>query len=117
MPLPLSPDILRAAYDYLCATPPYRSWNLPDGEEVVFRVAKSTSHQGWYGREGGKHVICVSSAKIGRTISLIEVMAHEMVHLYQGDSRMETPGAEHNAAFRKLAARVCHAHGFDPKLF
>jgi hypothetical protein len=45
------------------------------------------------------------------------VMAHEMVHLHQRDVCMETPGAQHNAAFNKLAAKVCRLHGFDPKLF
>jgi hypothetical protein len=110
MTLPLTPEMLRAAYDYLRVSAPYDAWNLPDGDEVVFRVGRSHDTRGWYKLEKGRHVITVSARCIGRTDSLMAVMAHEMVHL-------ETPGAQHNAAFNKLAAKVCRLHGFDPKLF
>jgi hypothetical protein len=43
-------------------------------------------------------------------------MAHEMIHLHQRVTGMEN-SAQHNAAFRKLAAHVCRLHGFDPKAF
>jgi hypothetical protein len=45
------------------------------------------------------------------------VMAHEIIHLHQALVGMESPCAEHNAAFNKLAAQVCKTHGFDPKSF
>lgn len=116
MTLPLTPDTLRAAYEYLATTPPFNRWNMPDSEDVEFRVASSRRICGWYRRVGGKHRITISSGTIGRTASLIETVAHEMIHLHQGDTCMENQ-AQHNAAFMKLAAKVCGVHGFDERLF
>lgn len=117
MSLPLTRDNLRAAYNYLAETAPYCRWNMPDGEDVEFRVVRSLDLRGWYQFRDGRHFIGISSGCIGRTASLMEVMAHEMLHMHQRLSGMESPHAQHNAAFNKLAARVCDVHGFDPKLF
>lgn len=116
MTLPLTPDTLRAAYDYLAITPPFNRWNLPDGEDVTFRVIRAPTLRGWYRREGTRHVIAVSSVCIGRTASLMELMAHEMIHLHEEQAGACTAGM-HSAAFRKWSAQVCRWHGFDPKLF
>ena len=116
MTLPLNPEILEQAYEYVRATPPFCKWNLPDGEDVVFRVVWDPTRRGWYNKIKGRHVIAVSSRCTGHTSSLIETMAHEMIHLHQESAGMEN-GAQHNAAFLKLAAQVCKVHGFDPKLF
>jgi hypothetical protein len=40
-----------------------------------------------------------------------------MIHLHQMRWKLETANTEHNADFRKRAARVCRLHGFDPKVF
>lgn len=118
--LPLTPETLAAAYDYLKSTPPFSKWNLPESDEVLFKV---TRVRGWFGRyrwNGKKHTIEVSSASIGQTQTLLRYMAHEMVHLHLEDIGMEsrTGGPNtHNAAFRVLAAHVCKVHGFDPKAF
>ena len=117
MSLPLTRDILRAAYAYLAETPPFNRWNMPDAEDIEFRVSRSNDTCGTYEKVKGKHVIGASSALIGWTNSLMALVAHEMVHLHQNHSGMESPHAEHNAAFHKLAKRVCDVHGFDPKLF
>jgi hypothetical protein len=93
------------------------SWNLPDGEDVIFRVERHPHRYGGYRRENGKHVILISARCIGYTDSLMRTMGHEMVHLHQGDVKMETPGSDHNAAFRKLGLRVSRIHGWDPKVF
>lgn len=116
MTLPLTPDMLAACYDFLCTTPPFNKWNLPDSEDVVFRVGRDPKLLGWYKLDDGRHVIGISETTIGHTFSLVMVMAHEMLHLHQKDTRIETR-AQHNAAFRKLARVVCRFHGFDPKLF
>lgn len=116
MTLPLSTETLRAAYDYLATTPPFSRWNMPDSEDVRFRVTRHKDRYGHYIRVGGKHEIVISASHVGRTEKLIEVMAHEMVHLHQAEACMETP-SQHNMAFRRLAAAVCKAHGFDEKVF
>ena len=116
MTLPLSPDILRAAYDYLSTTSPFTRWNLPDSDDVKFIVMRDRNLCGWHEIDRKKHTIAISSHFVGRSLSLIETMAHEMIHVHQVNSGMST-GGEHNRAFKKLAARVCKIHGFDVKVF
>lgn len=117
MTLPLNHETLAAAYDYLRATPPFRDWNLPEAEDVKFVITRSTVVAGTHSIRDGKDVIGVSSGCIGRTGSLMELMAHEMIHMHQREVCMETRGVEHNAAFKKLGAKVSKIHGFDPMLF
>lgn len=116
MTLPLTPETLQAAYDYLKTTPPFNRWNLPDGEDVRFKVMRSRDVRGWYWTEGERHWIGISSHCIGRTDSLMSTMSHEMLHLHERQTCIETK-AQHSRAFSKLAARVCGIHGFDAKLF
>ena len=118
MTLPLSPPILRAAYEYLRTTPPFNRWSLPEGGEVEFLVIKTRDRYADHClyTETGKHVIRVSSGVIGYSASLIAAMAHEMVHAKQAVAKTETR-AQHNAEFHRLAKLVCKYHGFDPKTF
>lgn len=116
MTLPLTPDILRAAYDYLNSTPPFARWNLPDSDDVKFVVSKHKQFAGWHEADRKKHTIAISIVYVGHTHTLLAIMAHEMVHLHQVHSGMHT-GGEHNRAFAKLAQRVAAIHGFDPKMF
>lgn len=117
MTLPLTPDVLRANYDFLNATEPFRRWNLPDGEDVDFRVTRSPENAGRHWVEDGRHVIEVSSRLIGYTQSLCCVMAHEMIHVHERHTRGASSCGEHGAAFKKWAEMVCRHHGFDPKSF
>ena len=116
MPLNLTPDVLRAAYDYLNATRPFVRWNLPDGDDVVFRVVRTPNLYAWYERKRGRHLIAVSRSSVGHTPTLIETMAHEMIHLHEEANGAKTRG-EHSAAFKRWAVQVCAVHGFDPKRF
>lgn len=116
MTLPLTPEILRAAYDFLAVTPPFNKWNLPEGEDVAFQVMRSTVLHGSYDQETGRHRIRISGNTHGHTASLLVTLAHEMIHLHEQQAGMATT-AQHTAAFRKLAERVCKFHGFDPKMF
>ncbi len=117
MALAITPDVLRAAYDFLCETPPFNRWNLPSGEDVKFRVANSKQHFGWHTFDGQKHEIAVSRALIGHVNTLIETMAHEMIHVHERQSGACKPGVEHSAAFNRWSAQVCLSLGFDPKAF
>ena len=117
--LPLNCEMLAGAYDYLRITPPFREWNLPDSEDVEFRVTLSHD-QGEHEMAGrGRrrhHIIRVSSRCIGHTDSLMMVMAHEMQHMHQ-DRTDQSTQAEHNAAFVMDARVVCAWHGWDLKLY
>lgn len=117
MTLPLNREVLQGAYDYLRATEPFCRWNLPDGEDISFKVIRSLVDRGQYYRVDGKHTISISSSCIGRSSSLMEIMAHEMIHLHEREARFDRADVEHTRAFKKLALRVCAIHGFDSKLF
>jgi predicted SprT family Zn-dependent metalloprotease len=118
MTLRLSPEILRAAYDFLRATPPFKRWKLPPPEFVEFSVNKAADTHGDYVLSAnGTHRIRLSETLIGHTASLMCVMAHEMIHLHQAEAGTLRPKAHHGAEFKRLAARVCKLHGFDPKAF
>ena len=117
MTLKITPDMLARAYDFLSSTAPFDRWNMPDSDDVTFRVSNG-SDCGWCDRKRGRRPeIAISSRRHGHTLSLLMTMAHEMVHLHMDHCRMATSGVEHSAAFHKLAAQVCKHHGFDPKAF
>lgn len=115
--LHLTPDILRAAYALLASCQPFHRWNLPDSEDVKFNVVRSLDLRGWYVNQKGTHTIAISSGCCALLDSLLKITAHEMLHLHQKQSGMESPHAQHNAAFNKLAAQICEIHGWDVKLF
>lgn len=117
MTLPLHPDMLASAYDYLRTTPPFNRWNLPDAEDVLFVVTRSKRTMGTHSTVNGRHVIEVSRCKVGYTGTLMSLMAHEMVHMHEVLTKTGTPGVEHNAAFQQFSKQVCKYHGFDPNEF
>lgn len=118
MSLKLTPPILRSAYDLLAVTDPFIRWNLPDSEDIEFRVQKGRGQDARLWMQGTKFTIDISSAKNGHLDTMLSSMAHEMVHLHEARCKMRWRGTDHHgAAFRKWAAQVCKVHGFDPKLF
>lgn len=117
MTLPLTPAVLRAAYDYLATTPPFDKWNLPDGDDVTFRVARDPQLFGWCDRKRGRWLIAISETTVGHTATLLETMAHEIVHMHEDGTGAGRGKGQHSAAFKKWAAQVSQIHGFDPKRF
>ena len=114
MSLRLTPDMLAGAYEFLRVTEPFKNWKLPHGDELGFAVVKDKSMYADFGLENGVPIIRVSEARNGFTSTLLATMAHEMCHLRQqqlGDR------SHHSASFKRMAARVCRAHGFDLKTF
>lgn len=115
MTLPLTKTVLRACYDFLNETQPFRKWNLPDGEDVSFRVVRDRSSYAWLETKRRRvPTIAVSSENIGHTFSLLEAMAHEMGHMHQYRTGMPLT---HGAEWQKIKAEICRYHGFDPKKF
>lgn len=111
---------MAAAFDYLRTTPPFHRWKLPSADQIKFKLSRSRVEYGNYQWSGSQHVITASVHAIGHTMTLMQFMAHEIIHLH-----LELTGKEskrggrntHNAAFRKLADKVCKYHGFDLKAF
>lgn len=120
MALKLTPEMLEAAYDLLCAMPPFRGWRMLPAEEVIFHVAGYQGNLGmcWFDPlpSGRSHHLGISVKGVAHTDTLVRTMAHEMVHLYQHMHSLENKN-QHNADFKRRAKRVCQIHGFDPALF
>lgn len=117
----LTPDLLETCYELLKTTQPFCNWNLPEGEDVKFVVAKKMRGMtaADYQWNGNQHVITLSAAAVGYLSTLMALMAHEMIHLYLEEMGWEGngPSTLHNAAFKKLAMLVCECHGFDLRDF
>jgi len=111
------PDQLAAAYDMLRLCNPFCDWCLPHSDEIEFSVAPYRARSGWYlQKPNGDHHIAISDKHVGSLNTLIMVMAHEMIHLYQFINKTNTKHF-HNANFRELAHEVCLIHSWDYKLF
>lgn len=120
MTLPLTKEMLAAAYDYLQQTPPFSRWNLPHSEDVVFSVGKALDCFAHYQWDGARHTITVSSNAVGYTSTLVNALAHECIHLHLFATKQESLRSgprHHNAAFKRYAAQACKYHGWDPKAF
>ena len=114
--LKLTPDMLRAAYEFLCTTEPFCKWNLPDGEDVEFRVGMTVRYAGTHQMDCGRHIISMSATKVTDTLELIVTMAHEMIHLFMRDVDIDE-FEPHNTSFMKLARQVCKIHSFEYEHF
>ena len=111
----LTPEMLAAAYDYLQTTPPFCDWNLPDSEDVTFKVTRFPAKFGDWSYNG-RHIIRVSGKLVVTTNNLLQTLAHEMIHVHEDHNRCSSR-SEHSAAFREWATEVCEIHGWDPGLF
>lgn len=119
MALRLTPRMLEAAYEYLRTTPPFRGWKLPHADDIEFKVTRQMYPQAFYEKYcyTDHHIIAMSDVRIGHTVNVMDVMAHEMIHLRQEITKTTTANTEHNAEFDRLSRVVCRHHGFDPKNF
>ncbi len=114
--LALHPEHLEAAYDFLRKLPPFKGWKLPEADAVHFRVAARQDAHGEYILREGTHHIMISSCHCGHLDTLIQIMAHEMVHLAQEESG-HANNSQHNSDFKRRALRVSKLLGFDPRNF
>ena len=113
--LPVTPERLAGVYEMLRGWPPFSGWNLPPAESVKFHVLKTDQwHADWWIDEAERHHIRVSEKKHGHLASLVESMAHEMIHAHC--DRRGVRG-EHGRDFQAAADKVCRFHGFDRKSF
>ncbi len=114
--LPITTEMLAAAYDYLQTTPPFCDWNLPDSEDVTFKVTRFHAKYGDWGYDGERHIIRISGKLVVTTNNLLQTLAHEMIHAHEHRNKCSTRSM-HSAAFRQWANEVCEIHGWDPGLF
>lgn len=112
-----SPAMLEACYDFLREADPFHRWKLPDGETIEFHVIRSNRFRGWHEFDGESHKVGISDRWHSHTASIVETMAHEMIHIRQAIRGTTTKNTQHNAEFHRIADRVCRIHGFDRKAF
>lgn len=123
----LTPETIDASYELLRTTLPFRRWNLPKGDDVVFRVVRSigctpyTWAQHLSDRQTtnpfkGQHLIDVNELRVRQLGTLIVTMAHELCHVRES-MLISYTGEAHGATFNRLADQVCRHHGFDRGAF
>lgn len=119
MTLRLTPDALEGAYNFLKLVGPFSKWKLPDADDLEFRVTRHKDRFGHFDDRDGKFPfpnISISSVYVKGCHSLIETMAHELVHVslfIAGDGGWEN----HGKSFQARARQVCDAMGFDLDTF
>jgi hypothetical protein len=112
----LTPEILRLNWEMNAACAPFDKWNLPDSHDVIFKVTRDRTTAGYHTTwTDGTHEVGISQRCCGTLPTLTRVMQHEQIHAYQKCTapKTTTAGVEHNAAFRRLADKVCALHGWD----
>jgi hypothetical protein len=114
MTLRLTPDMLASGYDFLRTTEPFRRWRLPESDEVGFHVVRDPALSADFGVREGMPCIRVSEINNGHAVTLLATLSHEMIHLRQ---HLTGDREHHGRRFKRMAARVCAVHGFDPKAF
>ena len=114
MSLPLTPHMLAAAYDFLRECPPFKGWKLPDSDAVQFHVTRHRDRYADHNTVRTEHVIRVSSYHTKTTDSLMQAIAHELIHARQAQTHDR---GIHGPSFRRAAVQVCRAHGWDMKGF
>lgn len=114
----LTPALIRKAYEFIIETPPFDKYLFPDSEGITFKVSRADGHFGQFiVSEDDKLVIELSDKIIGHTDLLMMFLAHEIIHLYQHLNKLDSARTQHNAQFKKMAAKVCLEHGYDLKAF
>ena len=116
MTLPLTKEVIAAAYDYLCELPPFSEWNLPSSEDIKFKIIKSKDRTAHYCHSKGVHEIAISSAYVGEHIMLLSSLAHEMTHLHTQRTCWNRRNP-HDATFQAYADQICLIHNFDRLTF
>jgi hypothetical protein len=116
MKVNITPELVAATYDMLCLTAPFKGWNLPPSDDVQFSILQTRERYGDHCVEGDGHHIRISRTRHKTLRTLIETLAHEMVHMRETRLGVRNDIA-HGASFRKLAMQVCRIHGFDPGAF
>lgn len=120
MALRITPDMMVEAYNFLKTTPPFSGWKLPDSDEVGFHVVPDPNTSADFVIEGDNSMhIRVSSAIPIHANTLLMLVAHELIHMYQSMHKLakNKSALMHNADFKRRAKRICAVHGWDESLF
>ena len=116
----VTPEILREAYRFFLYTPPFSRYKLPPADGVEFRSVCKSDRRGQFrswGREPNIHYeIGVTDRFCEHLNIMLEIVAHEMVHLII-DIHYPKERGEHGVNFQRVAQKTAKYFGYDPKAF
>lgn len=112
----LEAEHIAAAYDFLRQLPPFSDWHLPDTTAVTFKATRHTDRSGDYLAKPAP-TIRVSARQVSHMITLLGIVAHEMVHMLQDAEGKRSASGWHGPDFQEAAEEVCRELGLDPKAF
>lgn len=113
----ITPQHVAAVYEMLRQLEPFDAWSLPEADLIEFRTDMRRNVVGEHNYRARKRqapLIRVSLACNGHLLTLMQTVAHEMVHLAQIVNG-EREG--HQETFIKRTAAVCKEFGWDEKAF
>ena len=112
----ITPEQVAAVYECLRAFPPFSKWKLPPADEVELHIGLQEDAFAHYHRDDGRHAMTISMLLVKDWQTLVETVAHEMIHLHQARAGTETR-AEHNREWHRLADTVCKRFGWQRDKF
>lgn len=95
---------LRAAYSFLKRVAFHDDRRLPSAKNVVF-VAKPLTHHGYLGKDGDADCIWVDTKDTKSVTKMLQIMAHEMIHLALGHQEVPNRYA-HETDFKEAAGAI-----------
>jgi predicted SprT family Zn-dependent metalloprotease len=99
--LKITPEMLRASYDYLKKVAFHNNRKLPASKNVTF-LANRLKNYGYHLEDDGSHTIWVSRTEAKDITQVLQIMAHEMCHAVLVE-HSEQCGEWHDAQFKALA--------------
>lgn len=110
--------MMASAYEYLRTTRPFAGWRLPHADEVEFHVTRHRDRDGDHCMyPDGTHRIRASAPRVTTTDSLMQLIAHELIHLYQDGILKSRSSNPHDKQFHRFARAICRIHGWEHRSF
>lgn len=109
--LPITPTTVKATYTWLKTFPPFNKWRLPNPEKLNFSVESLKSR--WADYDPETKTLRVSSARVSTYHSLIQAVAHEMIHVKE-DLAGRWSDKHDTVYFKSRCKTICKHWGFDP---
>lgn len=112
--IPITPETVKATYEYLLNFPPFCKWKMHAARNLTFLVTAYKTEYAQY--DHAKKALRVSSLNVSKQQTLIKKIAHEMIHVHEDALNRNT--VKHDSVFFfRCRDRVCKHFDFDPADF
>ena len=109
--IPITEQTIRATYEYLLIFPPFNRWKMIAAEDLTFLVVAFTSEYAQYNPQ--KKEFRVSHVNVGKQLTLLKKVAHEMIHVHEDALGIYTKTHD-TPFFLRCRDQVCRHFDFDP---